>query len=475
MKNMANSTLAKKESKKKMKFPHAFVLLFGIITIVAMLTYVIPAGQFDRVEVSGRVMVDAESFHYIEQTPVGIFDVFTAIPQGIQAASALIIMILLIGGAIRVFDGTGAIRAAILNLTKIIGEDKSHWVLAGIMLFFGSLGAFPGMLEAAIPFAPLTIGIALTLGYDVLVGISIALMAIIMGWTAGPSNPWNVGIGQTLGELPMFSGIGFRLLIFAVLMMISIGYVLRYAAKVKKDPTKSVVYGMNTDHLTANTSHNEIEFTTRHKLILLTLAGTIGFIVYGTINWKWGIPQMSATYIIGALIAGIVAGYDSSKIADELLEGGKAIFIGAMAVGLARSIQVVMEQGNIADTIVYGIAYPLKGLPSYITAVAMFFVQTIINFFIPSGSGQAMVTLPIMLPAADIIGLNRQIAILAYQFGDGLSNLCYPTVGGLVAFLMYSRVSFNKWLKYIMPFMIMIWIIAIIFLVMAVLMNFGPF
>ncbi|AOT73265.1 YfcC family protein [Geosporobacter ferrireducens] len=471
---MNNSVSVKKKEKKKMKFPHAFVLLFSIIAIVGILTYIIPAGAFDRIDVNGRQVVDATSFHYIDPTPVGVFDIFMAIPQGIQAASALIIMILLIGGAIRVFDGTGAIKAAIFRLTKIIGEERSHWVLAAIMLFFGCLGAFPGMLEAAIPFAPLCIGIALALGYDALVGISIALIAIVMGWTAGPSNPWNVGIGQSISELPMFSGLGFRLFIFVILMAVSIGYVLRYASKIRKDPSASVVYGMNTDHL-VNIEQEDMEFTSRHKLILITLATTIGFIVYGTIQWKWGIPHMSATYIIGAIIAGIIAGYDSGKIADELLEGGKAIFIGAMAVGLARAIQVVMEQGNIADTIVYGISYPLKGLPAYITSVAMFMVQTIINFFIPSGSGQAMVTLPIMIPAADIIGLNRQIAILAYQFGDGLSNLCYPTVGGLVAFLMYSKVSFNKWLKFIMPFMVLAWGVAIILLMIAVMMNYGPF
>ncbi len=473
---MSNSKTGKGQSKtKKIKFPHAFVLLFGIIVFVAILTYIIPAGEFNRVDVKGISMVDPGSFHLIDSTPVGVFDVFVAIPEGIQAASFLVIMILLIGGAVNVFDGTGAIKSAIFRLTKIIGKERSHWVLAVIMFFFGCLGAFPGMLEAAIPFAPLCIGISLALGYDALVGISIALMGIVMGWTAGPSNPWNVGIGQNIAGLPMFSGFGFRLIIFATLMIVSIGYVLHYAAKIKKDPTKSIVYGMDTSHLISSDNQQDMPFTLRHKLILVVFVTTIGFIVYGTINWKWGIPQMSATYLIGAIIAGFIAGYDSGKIADELLEGGKAIFIGAMAVGLARTIQVVMDQGHIADTIVYGISYPLKGLPAYITSVAMFMVQTIINFFIPSGSGQAMVTLPIMVPAADIIGLNRQIAILAYQFGDGLSNLCYPTVGGLIAFLIYSKVSFSKWLKYIMPFMLLIWGVSIIFLIISVKINFGPF
>ncbi|PAB58621.1 YfcC family protein [Anaeromicrobium sediminis] len=463
---------AKKEG--KFKFPHAFVLLFAIIVFVGILTYIVPAGEYNRIEVNGRKVVDPTSFHYIDNTPVGIFDVFMAIPKGIQSGSFLIIMILIIGGAIKLFDGTGAIRAAILKLTDTIGEEKDSWVLASIMVFFAFLGGFPGMLEAAIPFAPLCIGIALTLGYDALVGICISLVPIAIGWTAGPSNPWTVGIGQSVAELPMFSGFGYRLVVLGVLLTASIAFVLRYAKKIKSDPTKSIVYGMDTKHLIEN-NHEKVEFTSRHKLILLTFIGTIIFIVVGALKWKWGIPQMCATYIIGAIIGGKFAGYNSDKIADELLEGGKAIFIGAMAVGVARGINVVMTDGHIADTIVYGISSLLKGMPPAITAVGMFAVQTLINFFIPSGSGQAMVTLPILIPVADIIHLNRQIAILAFQFGDGLSNLCYPTVGGLVAFLIYSKISFNKWFKFIFPFMIMVWALAILLLIGAALINFGPF
>lgn len=464
----------KTKKERKFKFPHAFVLLFAIIVLVGILTYIIPAGEYNRIEINGRKVVDPTSFRFIDSSPVGVFDLFTAIPKGIQSGSFLIIMILIIGGAIKLFDGTGAIRAAILKLTDTIGKEKDSWVLASIMIFFAFLGGFPGMLEAAIPFAPLCIGIALTLGYDALVGICISLVAIVIGWTAGPSNPWTVGIGQTVGELPMFSGFAYRLLVLAVLLTASIAFVLRYAKKIKKDPTKSIVYGMDTKHLIDN-NDGQIEFTSRHKLILLTFIITIIFIVVGTLKWKWGIPQMCATYIIGAIVGGKFAGYSSDKIADELLEGGKAIFIGAMAVGLARAINVVMTDGRIADTIVYGISSLLKGMPPSITAVGMFIVQTLINFFIPSGSGQAMVTLPILIPVADIIDLNRQITILAFQFGDGLSNLCYPTVGGLVAFLIYSKISFNKWFKFIFPFMVIVWLLAVLLLIGAVLINFGPF
>jgi len=460
--------------KKGFSFPHSFVLLFGIIAFTAILTHIIPAGEFTRVQVDGRMIVDPNSFQYIAANPAKFFDVFMAIPKGMNDASALIFMILIIGASIQLFDSTGAIRGAIFRLLDLIGEQRKDWVLAAIMVFFGCLGAFPGMLEASIPFAPLCVGLALAMGYDPIVGIAVPLVSIVVGWTAGPSNPWTVGIGQQLAELPLFSGFTYRLFIFTVLMAFAIRYVLRYGKRILADPKQSVVADIDFSHLAMHTTE-KTAFTFRRFLILLIFISTIGTILYGTFHWKWGLFQMSGAYIIGAIIAGIVAGYRANVIADTLLEGGKAIFIGVVAVGMARGISVVMTDGRIADTIVYAVSQPLKGLPSTINSVAMFIVQTIINFFIPSGSGQALVTLPIMLPVADIIELKRQIAILAFQFGDGLSNLCYPTVGALVAFLIYTKVPFNRWLRFIMPFMLATWGVAALSLIFAVLIGYGPF
>lgn len=457
---------------RESRFPNGFVILFAIVILIGILTYIVPAGEYTRVEVDGKEVIDPESFHYIDQSPVAIFDFFKAIPIGINDAAMLIIMILLIGASIRIFDNSGAIRAAIFKIIDVIGKERSGWLLTVLMLFFGSLGAFPGMLEAAIPFAPLCIAIALLLGYDVIVGISIALVPIVIGWTAGPSNPWTVGIGHTLAELPMFSGFGYRLFVFGVLMVVSILFILRYAKKVKKDPAKSIVYDNHTQDFKPNIQEEKIDFTGRHALILLTLVGTITIILYGTFNWEWGLPQMSAAYLIGGIIGGILAGFKANRIADELLEGARTIFVAAMAVGLARAIFVIMEQGSIVDTVIYGFASLLQGLPAPVTAASMFVVQGIINFFIPSGSGQAMATLPIMIPLSDIVGVSRQIAILSFQFGDGLTNLCYPTVGSLIAFLAFGKVPFNKWFKFILPFMVIISVIAVVLIVVAVLIGF---
>lgn len=459
------------------RFPNAIVLLFILIIVIGLLTYVIPAGQYEKIEKGGKQVIDPNSFHFIGKSPVKFLDFFTTIPLGLQNASALIFMIFLIGGAISIFESTGAIESAIASFANKFGKGKSQLVLILITTFFACLGAFPGMLEAAIPFAPLCIGIAISLGYDLIVGISIAVIGIVIGWTSGPTNPWTVGIGQNMAGLPMFSGLSYRLLIFFVLLIVTNAYILKYAKKVKENPSSSIVYELTCSvyEKTEYKDFNKIVFTNKHKLVLFTFILTLFTIIYGTLKLKWGITEMSAIYIIGGIIAGIVAGYDSNKIVDIFVDGGKAIFGGAMAVGIARGLAVIMEKGHIIDTIIYFLSLPLKNLSPVASSIVMFIIQTVINFFIPSGSGQAMATLPIMLPLSDIIHLNKQIAILAFQFGDGLSNLCYPTVAVVIAYLAYTKVPFSKWLKYIMPYMFITWIIAAIMVGLSVIINYGPF
>lgn len=456
--------------KKKFSI-NGIVVLFILLLLVALSTYIIPGGEYARIEVNGRTMVDASSFKIVESNPTNIFNFFKSIPLGLQDASMLIIMIFLIGGAIRVFESTGAIRSFIYFLRDKIGEKNSYLILVLISLFFGCLGAFPGMLEAVIPFAPLCISISITLGYDALVGISICFVPIVVGWASGVTNPWTTGIGQSLAELPMFSGVEYRFVTFIAFMVVSIAYTIYYANKIKKNPEKSLLYGKNFDHL--NVSNEDIKFSTSHMLVLIIFALTIASIVYGSLKLKWTMVDMSAVYVIGAILCGLVSRYDANKISDEIIFGGREMFIAAFAIGMARGVSVIMTQSHIIDTVVHHTASMLAGKSAYFNAVGMFFIQTVINFFIPSGSGQAVVTLPVLLPVADLIGLNRQIAILAFQFGDGLSNMMYPTVGALIALLSYSKITFMEWMKYIYKYMILIFIVAIILLLFAVQMNFS--
>ncbi|TYP51597.1 YfcC family protein [Thermosediminibacter litoriperuensis] len=455
---------------------HPFIILFTILVIVALMTHLIPAGVYDKVEVGGKLITKAGSYHQIQPNPINLMEFFMAIPQGLQNAAALIFMIFLIGGAIRVFDSTGVFNAALSEILKRTGKDNGVLVIAFLTIFFACIGAFPSMFEATIPFAPILISIALALGYDEVVGVSMGLLGVVIGWTSGPTNPWTVGIGQTIAQLPMFSGIGYRLVILVILTAITIIYISIYGKRIKQDPSRSVVYGINTGRGQYNSDNIfKTNFTTKHGFILLDLALTIGLILYGTFNWKWGITEMSAVYIMGGIIAGALAGFNPSKTADEFIMGGKNIFPAAMAVGLARSIQVLMDNAQISDTIVHYLSIPLAHLPTIFTAIGMFIVQSILNFFIPSGSGLAMVTMPIMVSLSDVLHLNRQIAILAFQYGDGLSNLCFPTTAVTMAFLSIAKIPFNKWLRYIMPYLLITWGFAAVSLIVAVLINYGPF
>lgn len=438
--------------KKKREFPHAFVILFFILVMMTILTWILPAGQYDFITENGVNAVDPNSFHYVENTPVGFFDLFKSIPQGIQNGIALICMILTIGASIGLVDSTGAIRAALVTLTKKLGDKSGKFVLAGIMVFFLCIGAFPSMLEGSIPFIPIGVAVSLMLGYDVVTGVAIVFVADIVGWAAGPTNLYTVGNAQSIGGLELFSGIGYRMLSLIVLGAIAIWFVLRYAERVKKDPRKGIMYGKDYSDL-ESASDADLEFTTRRKLILVVFIMTIFLVVYGSLKWKWGLVEMSAAYLICGIICGLIAGFNGGKIADSLLAGAQSVFIAAMAIGLARGISVVMDNGQITYTIVHALVALVAGLPAAVTGVAMLIVQTILNFFIPSGSSQALVTMPILMPMAEIVGISKQMTILAFQFGDGLSNLGFPTMGALIACLSYARIPFNKWFKFIWPFL----------------------
>lgn len=457
--------------KKKKISINGIVVLFILLLIVALSTYLVPAGEYTRIQVDGKTIVDGSSYKLVESNPTSVFSFFKSIPMGLQESSTLIIMIFLIGGAIKVFESTGAIRAFIHYLQDKLGENNSYLILILISIFFGCLGAFPGMLEAVIPFAPLCIGIALSLGYDMLVGISISLVPIVVGWSSGVTNPWTTGIGQSLAELPMFSGFQYRFISFVIFMGITIAYTVVYANKIKKDPSRSLLYKKDISHLT--TESEEIKLTSRHVSVLIVFALTIVAIVYGSLKLGWGMIEMSAVYIIGGILCGLVFRYSPNKISDEIIAGGRDMFIAAFAIGMARGVSVIMTEAHIIDTVVNYTASILQGKSAYFNAFGMFVIQTIINFFVPSGSGQAVVTLPVLLPVADIIGLNRQIAILAFQFGDGFSNLIYPTVGALIAVLSYAKISFSEWFKYIYKYFIIIFIISTLLLMVAVKINFS--
>ncbi|MEL7563734.1 MAG: hypothetical protein AAGU27_02460 [Dehalobacterium sp.] len=458
------------------RFPHALVLLFLVIVLAAALSYVIPAGQYERVVVDGKTTVNPESFTYIEQSPVGFFGIFRAIPNGLMGAGTIVFLILLVGGAVEVITETGALKCGISSMVKRIGEKNRVFALVALMFVLAVIGGWLGWIEAAIPFIPLTIAIVLALGYDSITAVGVTVLGLVLGFAAGPTNMYTVGVAHGIAELPIFSGIGYRIIIWLSFVALGIHRVISYAKMVEKNPERSLVKDVNVSDLKFDISgFKPDDFTGKHKLILLTLVLSMVVILFGMLKLKWSIMDMAALFVITGIVTALIGKIPLNKMAEIFVRGASKVLIGAMIVGVARGIQWTLDQGLIIDTIIHSLAVVIGGLPPSLTAIGMFFVQMIINFFIPSGSGQAMAVMPIMIPLSDLVGVTRQTATLAFQLGDGFSNIFYFSFGTLMFFLSLGRVSYDKWVKFVWPVMWKGILLSIIFVYIASMINYGPF
>lgn len=464
------------KEEKKFKVPHTFVLLFGILVLMAVLTYIVPAGQFERAinPDTGREAVVAESYHAVENTPVTPFGLFKAIPKGMNKGGYIIFFVLLIGGTFGVLQSTGAIESGIGALvTKLKGNEKL--VIPVSMLVFALGGSVFGLAEETLLFIPIFIALSLGLGFDTITGIAICLLGAGAGFSGAFLNPFTVGVAQGIAGLPPFSGIAFRAVAFVVITTATIFMVYRHAAKVQKDPSKSPTYELDIRNKEKFHLGGIKPFTTTHKLVLSTLLFGVFVIAYGVMKLGFYITELGALFVIIAIVAGIIAKMSPSQIADEFINGSKDMIYGALVIGLATSITVVLTEGAIIDTFIFHMAESIKGLPLAMSGVGMFVIQSLINVFVPSGSGQAAVTMPIMAPISDIIGITRQTAVLAYQFGDGFSNNISPTSGVLMAALAIGGVGWDKWAKWMLPVFCVWSIIGAAFVAVATMISFGPF
>ena len=463
--------------KKKFKVPHTYVILFGVILVMAILTYFVPAGEFDRVHDpnADRTVVDADSFKRVEQSPTGFFDIFQSIPKGMKDAAGIVFFIFIVGGAFQIITGTGAIEAGIGKVALALKGLEILMIPIFIILFSIAGGTF-GMAEEAIVFVPIGIALARALGYDAIVGTAIISLGAACGFTSGFMNPFTVGVAQGIAELPLFSGIGFRIAILAVMLIITIWYVMRYGQRVKKDPSLSIVAELEEEEKDKVIKLDNIpKLQTKHVFVLLTIIAGFTTIIVGVFKYEWYITEIGSTFLAMGIIGGFLGRLGPSRIAKEFVEGARSIVFGALVVGIARGILVVMKDGMILDSIINGLAMMIQNLPKAISVIGMYIVQVIINFFIPSGSGQAATTMPIMTPLADLIGVTRQTAVTAYQFGDGFTNSIIPTSAALMGVLSVAKINYEKWFKFLWPLML-IWLgVGAVFLIIANMINYGPF
>lgn len=473
----ADNAVLLNEKKWYRKVPHVFVLLFIIILASTICTYIIPAGEFDRVMSSdaNRMIVVEGSYHRVEQSPVGLLDMFKAIPLGFAASSSIIAMILFSAGAFQVMNASGAIENVLGVFLHKVGSRKGgdKIVIWAVTFFFSVLGIFIGP-EVHVPFTVITVAIALGLGFDAITGVAMVLGGAI-GFATAPINASTIGTCDAISGLPLFSGMGLRTIFWFCSTTLACIIISHYASTIRKDPTKSLVYGLPQENAGFAKDMSEYKVTKRHILVLLCLAGIFAVTIVGCTQFGWYIDEMTAVFIIGGIVAGIVAGFNADKITECFIKGAENMVFGALCVGIARAIQVVLESGLIADTIINAAVTPLEGLPTILGAILMTVVHGLINFIIPSGSGQAAATMPIMFPIGDLIGMTRQTSILAFQIGDGVTNIMYPTVGSVMAVCALAHVPFEKWFKFSLRLVGGIYLVGWVFVSIAVLINWGPF
>ena len=464
------------DTKPKKKFSlntiSAFAILFCIMLIVAIFTWIIPAGEFERVAneaAGGRMTVIPGTYQTIESSPVGPFQFFILYFEGFIDAADIIFFIIFSSSYVFLLTKTGALNAMTGAMLRKIGS-RDHLIIPLFMIFFAIGGTTFGMFEECYALIPAFIVIAITLGYDRITGGAIVFVGVATGFAAATLNPFTIGVASKVAEIPLTTPkiLAFRLVALAAFLVLNIAYVMHYALKVKKDPSKSILYG-RVENLEGLQTREEVmadPFTSKQKISMVGFLVLLIILIVGIIKVGWYFDEIAALFFIFFILTAIVNGYGVNEIADTFVEAAKSTIYGALLVGAARGIALVMSAGMITDTVVNALAALVGSLPKAITGIGMLIVQNLINFFIPSGSGQAVVMMPIMAPLADVVGLSREMAVVAYQFGDGFSNMFWPTACAVECGIM--AIGLTDWYKFITKLFIMMFLLQCVFMVVGV-------
>ncbi|MBT3384606.1 MAG: YfcC family protein [Prolixibacteraceae bacterium] len=528
------------------KVPHTFVIIFLLIAFCAVLTWVIPGGEFEReiITVNGveREVIKSQSFQFIE-SDMQTWQIFSAFFDGFVNTANIIAFILMIGGAFWILNESKSIDIGIYSFLKFAKKwEKSkllkkfgvnNIILTGIMFIFSLFGAVFGMSEETIAFTIIFVPLAVSMGYDSIVGVSLCFVAAALGFAGAFLNPFTVGIAQGLSNIPLFSGIEYRIFMWIIINLVGFTYILRYASKIHKDPKKSLVYDDDKFWRDRNDKTNidfnftvpriawisfiilsialilfsifysitnlkignsEIRFPavpistglfifsgfltlrkTVHYYILSLLTFTIVFLIVGVMGYNWYVMEIATLFLALGIFSGIAVGQTANEITKSFIEGAKDILSAALVVGLAGGIIVILEDGKIIDTILYYVSQSMKDLGKVGSVSVMYLIQTFLNIFIPSGSGKAALTMPMMSQFSDLIGISRQATVVAFQFGDGFTNMITPTSGVLIGVLGIARIPYEKWFKWVAPFIIILTILGFLLLIPTVLMKMNGF
>lgn len=454
-----------------------FVLIFGVVFICGLLTFIITPGTLEN-GVYTALPKNQLNFN-------NLFNIFRAIPYGIKDSSNIVILILIVGGALEIYKKTGAIDNGISAMVHKFGQSSQTLLLVVLITVFSAIGGFLGWIEVLIPFIPLVIAVVLALGYDSITAVAVCIVGTMGGFVAGPTNLYTVGVCngvlQKMGVLPegsdVFVGLGFRAIVWVVITVVSIIYILLYANKTRKDPSKSLVADIDVSDIRLDTSNAEtVKLTGAQVLVLLSILGAMILTVigmrYGINGVTWSIDDVSAVFFLSGIIAGIIGKMKASEISDSFIEGAKGSIGGAMIVGVARGVYWVLNAGNVNATIIHSATELLKGTSPLIAAIGIVIIVSLINGLIPSGSGKGALLSPILVPIGLSLGLSAQTTVLAYQFGDGITNMFWFSYGTLLIFLNYGKVPINRWYKFYLPLMAIFFAIAVAFLAVAIKTGF---
>ena len=462
---------------RKEKMPHVFALLFLIAALVAAMTWIVPAGEFERVKENNITKVVPGTYRQISSVPQGVWDLLKSIPVGMEQAASTIFMIFFVGAAIHILEKTGTITASFSKVVRKV-KGKEHYAIF-IVMFIMSMGGATGIFgNPTLAMIPIGIILSRALGYDDTVGFAMIFFGAFAGFNVGWANLLTLGIAQSIAELPRFSGLRVRVLFHAVNLLLSYAFVVMYCNKIRNDPTKSLNYeeGMNPQDIFHGGVNEENSTVLKLSHIVCLVITVLGFasIIWGSLEYKWGLAEFSTVFFAMSLLYGFVSGMGINGTAKEFANGCSSMAYAAFIVGFARAISVVMADGKIIDSIVYYLSLPIASYGPIVGANLMFLSNSLINFFISSGSGQAVTVMPIMVPLADLTGITRQVAVQAFQFGDGFTNCIIPTIGSLMGGLGIAGISYARYIRWFTPFLIVQMLLAMLALTVLQILQWGP-
>jgi uncharacterized ion transporter superfamily protein YfcC len=425
---------------RRLAFPHPLTLLTCCVLLAAALSQLLPAGRYERANdpATGRTVVVAGTYHAVPPTPVGFFQTLIAIPKGLIDAASVIFFVFLVGGAFTVVDHTGALRQAVGALVRRLGGHDLI-VIPIVSLLFAAGGALENMQEEIIALVPVLLLLCRRMGFSPLTAVAMSLGSASVGAAFSPINPFQVGIAQKLASLPLMSGAAFRIVFLALALSAWILGTMRHASR------NRAIAVVETEPATGE------EFDARRMAVLGIVVAAFAVFVVGVMRLGWDFDQMSALFLLMGVLAGLVGGLGIGGTAESFVEGFKSMAFAAILIGFARAVFVVLDQGQIIDTIVHAFVTPLATMPVSLAALGMMLFHTVVHVPVPSVSGQAVLTMPVLVPVSDLLALPRQVTVLAYQFGAGLCELLTPTNGALMAILVAARVPYDEWLKFVLP------------------------